>query len=302
MPILEVGRSRGTPFNIHFEVEGTGPTKLVMIMGMSSSMAGWCFQRCFLARIPSLSVLYLDNRGAGHSESPKISSFSSSECAKDILEIVDHLGWQRFSIVGVSMGGMIALELTLLALERVESLIIGVTHAGGWSALPSFSGIFGMLQSALTKNLEDRVNLSINRTHSSEWLDQKYKDGRTNREFLIEHKLKTIANTPPQTFWGFMGHSRIVFSHKVTHQRLEKIKQSNIPVIVVTGTDDQLVDPSNSHMLKDFLNCEFVEFTGAGHAIHSECADRFNLLIANHLKKSCGLEFDEAALSNEDAE
>lgn len=299
MPTLEVARDRGTPFKIHYEVEGTGTHKLVMVMGMSASLAAWQFQRCFFARIPSLSVLYLDNRGAGHSECPKISSFSSSECAKDILEVIDHLGWQKFSIVGVSMGGMISLELALLALERVESLVLGVTHTGGWSSVPSFGAVYGMIQSALTKKLEDRVHLSIRRTHSSAWLDQMRSDGRTNREFIFENKMKSIVNTPPQSFRGFLGHSRIVFTHKVRQDRLEQLKQSNVPVFVVTGTDDSLVNPSNSYALKDFLGCEFAEWTGAGHAIHSECADQLNQLIVNHLHRWCGLELDPASASSD---
>lgn len=40
--------------------------------------------------------------------------YSTSEMAKDIIEIVDHLGWtgeRELNVVGISMGGMIAQEI-----------------------------------------------------------------------------------------------------------------------------------------------------------------------------------------------
>ena len=51
--------------------------------------------------------------------------------AKDALEVINHVEWQHFHVVGLSMGGMIAQKLTLMALDRVLSLSLLSTHAGG---------------------------------------------------------------------------------------------------------------------------------------------------------------------------
>lgn len=57
--------------------------------------------------------LVLDNRGIGESDKPFF-RYSTSEMAKDVVEVVDHLGWtgkRELHVVGISMGGMIAQEL-----------------------------------------------------------------------------------------------------------------------------------------------------------------------------------------------
>jgi hypothetical protein len=59
------------------------------------------------------SSLVFDNRGIGDSDKPR-SRYSTSEMAKDIVELVDHIGWtgkRELHVIGISMGGMIAQEL-----------------------------------------------------------------------------------------------------------------------------------------------------------------------------------------------
>jgi hypothetical protein len=66
------------------------------------------------------SSLVTDNRGIGDSDKPK-SRYSTSEMAKDIIEVVDHIGWtgqRELHVIGISMGGMIAQEIVSLSFYR----------------------------------------------------------------------------------------------------------------------------------------------------------------------------------------
>ena len=59
------------------------------------------------------SCMIYDNRGMGESDKP-ILRYSTSEMARDTLELLDYVGWtgeRSAHVVGISMGGMIAQEM-----------------------------------------------------------------------------------------------------------------------------------------------------------------------------------------------
>ena len=69
------------------------------------------------------SSLVTDNRGIGDSDKPK-SRYSTSEMARDIIEVVDHIGWtgkRELHVIGISMGGMIAQEIVSLIISSSSS-------------------------------------------------------------------------------------------------------------------------------------------------------------------------------------
>lgn len=84
-------------------------------MGLGSNKSTWQRQTLYFGheRGDTYSSLVFDNRGMGASDTPLL-RYSTSEMAKDCIELLDHLGWtedRQLNITGVSMGGMIAQEL-----------------------------------------------------------------------------------------------------------------------------------------------------------------------------------------------
>lgn len=74
--------------------------------------------------------MFFDNRGVGYSDAPK-GLYSTSQMAQDTLELLDALGWTSdVHVAGVSMGGMISLELVLADAKRFSSLVLTSTNAG----------------------------------------------------------------------------------------------------------------------------------------------------------------------------
>ncbi len=90
---------------------------------------GWMSHRgLWRQTIPALESRYhciaLDLLGFGHSEKPDDGDYSIQMQGRRIVAIADALGFQKFSLVGHSMGGQIAMCIaSMLAPERVEKLV-----------------------------------------------------------------------------------------------------------------------------------------------------------------------------------
>lgn len=106
-------------------------------MGLGGMKYGWQRQTKDFAHTKGdkYSSLILDNRGVGESDKP-LKRYSTSEMAKDVIEVLDHIGWTRkreIHLIGISMGGMIAQEIVsgLFPLYRSSRNLprcVGVTY------------------------------------------------------------------------------------------------------------------------------------------------------------------------------
>ena len=194
MTYLQLGAEHQN-LRLYYELHGTGRIKIVFIMGLLADGASWIHQvdstwatvemfavvsldgvlsseirlssRSFRShrkamKVASFSVFQCvsyDNRGSNRSSAPVTRHYTTIQMAKDALALIDHLQWSRCHVVGISMGGMIALELALLAPLRILSLSLLATHAGGFAVRAPMSGVRHILRSMI---IRDRHHLIEN--------------------------------------------------------------------------------------------------------------------------------------------
>src|SRR5262245_4560862 len=99
-----------------------------MIMGLGASSRLWYRLSPWLR--PRYRVILLDNRGTGDSDSVR-SRLTMPAMARDAVSVLDAAGVESAHVIGASMGGMIAQHLALDDRERVRSLVLACTTAGG---------------------------------------------------------------------------------------------------------------------------------------------------------------------------
>jgi pimeloyl-ACP methyl ester carboxylesterase len=125
--MASVERARVNGVELAYLVEGRGP-RLLFLNGSGMTVEGSAVLRA--AFTPSFEVLTLDPRGIGETTIPD-QPFTMADCAADVLALLDVLGWDTCSVLGISFGGMLAQELAVTAPERFDRLALLCTSAGG---------------------------------------------------------------------------------------------------------------------------------------------------------------------------
>ncbi len=264
MPFAPVGNLR-----LRYTLCGQGEPVL-LVMGLAMSGRGWRGQVEDLSK--DFTVCSYDNRGVGDSSTP-IGLYTTRALAKDAFGLMDHLGWDRAHVVGISMGGMIAQHMGLLRPERVRSMALISTHMGGLAGRPSFQGTKAFVGMQTTTGEQRLRNVG----------KMLFSDGfaKDNKAYL-RSDFAEIGGQDCSP-WGIAGQLAAVLSH-MSRRRMHKLR--GIPTVVMTGTRDILVRPSNSRRLAEALHAPLVEVEGAGHGLIIEAGGEVNATLREHFARA----------------
>ncbi|KAI5124320.1 hypothetical protein M0805_008927 [Coniferiporia weirii] len=289
-PVTRLRGQSGDPLESHslyFEQHGSGPEKVLFVMGLNSTSFSWEPQVEYFGRSGKYSILAFDNRGVGNSGTPR-GPYSTSGMAEDVIVLLEYLGWTKereLHIVGTSLGGMIAMELASRIPSRIVSLTLTVTTAGGWawSNLPPWKGFSSLARLLTLSDPVQKVPIILDMVFPETWLSAKAEgdpQNRSNREIQVEKYYRRITATRVQSPIGAISQMCAGLTHRVTPDRLRKISQSIPKVLVVTGDVDHLVDPRNSRYIKENMpEAEYLVFEKTGHAIHLQWPQRYSELV-----------------------
>ncbi|MFE0751074.1 alpha/beta fold hydrolase [Gordonia sp. NPDC058843] len=230
------------------EVFGEGEP-LLLIGGMSAHRGMWT-EGLLDALTPHFSVATYDHRGIGTSSRAE-GPFTIADLAADARGILDGLGWDSAHVLGTSMGGMIAQELALSVPDRVRSLVLGCTTAGGPGAIGSPGAV------RLVEAISSRDAARVART-------------------AFEVNLSPDFTARPGAFDLFVSMStqRRVPSAVVAwqagacagHDTRDRIGSLTVPTAVIHGDVDEVIAVAEGERLADLIpHAALARWAGVGH-------------------------------------
>ncbi|HEX2085779.1 MAG TPA: alpha/beta fold hydrolase [Solirubrobacteraceae bacterium] len=254
---------------LHHLQRGEGDP-LLLIMGMSGTHLAWGDP--FLdALARDFAVTAYDHRGVGRSgrvDEP----FTLSDLAADAAGLLDALGLESAHVMGVSMGGMVAQQLALRHPDRVRTLVIGCSYAGGEGSALTPPDTFQRLADAWSSGDRERalrVGWEIN-------VSAPYAARPGAYERWREMAL-TLRVSP-----AIIGLQLQAISRHDVSARLGEIAA---PTLVVHGTEDQMLPAANSRVIAERIpGARLVELAGVGHLFWWEQPERSAELVREHAR------------------
>jgi 3-oxoadipate enol-lactonase len=222
--------------DIYVERRGEGPP-LLFLNGSTQTLERMTLLLDVLAG--RFDLLAHDQRGLGRTAIPP-GPYEMADYAADAAAVLDHAGWDRARVVGISFGGMVAQELAVTWPERVERLALVCTSPGGAGGasypLHELADVTDAERAATYLPLLDT-------RFTPEWLASHDRD-RAIAESLAARR-DNAAERPPEQVRGEREQLLARSRHDVT-DRLGRIA---CPTLVAAGRYDGIAPPANAEAI-----------------------------------------------------
>jgi pimeloyl-ACP methyl ester carboxylesterase len=246
--------------NIYYELEGSG-APLVLIRGLGGTCEGFREQIRGLA--PHFQVVAFDNRCVGRTDQPQ-EPFTIADMADDTAALLDALQIESAHVFAVSLGGMVAQELSLRHPHKVRKLALACTYAGPRTAVRAPDWAVRIFNESIDKPRPEALRHSIPILFAPKTVEEQPQ--------LVEAALRVMENNN-QPKSSYLLQVRAVTQHD-TFDRLSQITHETL---VLTGTEDTLIDPGNSRLLSEHIpGARLIEFEETGHLFFTEKAELVN--------------------------
>ncbi|OMP87102.1 putative aminoacrylate hydrolase RutD [Diplodia seriata] len=304
---VAVAANRGGPLDIAYEVHGHGPIHIVWIMGLGGFKTAWQRQTKDFSHTQAdkYSSLIIDNRGVGESDKPMM-RYSSSEMARDVLEVLDHIGWtekRQLHVVGISMGGMIAQEVAFLVPERVATLCLVSTASGLFNTVGFVENIRNRINLFIPRSIDNQLAHVKHNLFTTKWLespdDHEYtkQPFPTNCDRFAAGEISKRKDPAHFNRTGFMAQAIAAGWHYKSPEQLREIadKVGRERIMVVHGTEDRMITFPHAKVLIEGLEgigeqqkgeVEKRLIDGQGHCIPIEMRAEFKTWLEGLIAKS----------------
>jgi len=253
---------------VNYSLEGDGAETLVLVNGLADDLESWGFQMPDLLEA-GLRVLRFDNRGIGATDRPA-GPYTARQLADDTKALVDHLELDRFHLLGVSMGGMIAQEYALAYQQDLASLTLACTYAA--------PGPFCSRMFALWADMARQMGVPAVMRDVTLWaFTVPFFSDRPDEAAEFETAMAGLD----QSLEAYLAQLNVIQTHDTT-QRLAGI---GVPTLVLAGEEDILIPVRLSRSLHDAIPGARWATVPGGHACLWESPGPFNQTVVEFVRE-----------------
>ena len=254
---------------IYWEEHGSGEP-ILLIMGLGYTLDMWHRTTPVLSR--HYRTILFDNRGVGRSDCPP-GPYSIPAMAGDAAAVLNGAGCDRAHVFGVSMGGMIAQEFAMAWPERVISLILGCTAAGGPEALRAEPRVMSALNARAVLTPEEGIRAMIQYIYDDATPQQR-----------IEEDLEIRRRTYPKTTSYLAQIAGIV-----AFESYSRLPGLEVPTLVIHGQNDRLVPAGNGELIAGRIpGARLVLLKNASHIFITDQEQEAHKAIIDFLREHDG--------------
>ncbi|MFE0450531.1 alpha/beta fold hydrolase [Streptomyces sp. NPDC058914] len=233
-----------TSFVLPHELHGDGAHKVFAVHGWFADRSAYAPVLPDLDR-SAFQYALVDLRGYGAARDVD-GDFTTAEAAGDLVALADRLGWERFSVVGHSMGGAIGQRLLVRAPHRLRRLVgVSPVPASGLALPPDQWELFA---DAAHKPENRRAILDVTT------------GGRRPAAWLDRMVARSLEVSDPKAFRAWLDS----WAGEDFHRRAEG---ATVPALAVTGALDPALSAAlmRETWLRWYPRAELFELTAAGH-------------------------------------
>ncbi len=265
MSCIKRGSVNGKDVKLAYIDFGGSGDYVVLLHGLMSRANNWYETALWLRKY--FHVIGIDQRGHGRSEKPD-SDYSRDVMIEDIANAMNELGIHNSIMIGHSMGASIAWGLAVLHPHLVKALIIEDKSAqtAPREALEEWEKFFMSWPVPFSCLKEARVffgNLHPSYAdHFIELLEEK--ELGYYPIFKFQHLLKILSSSFGKSKWD----------------ELDRIK---CPTLIIKGGSSQFQREHAEKMSKIIENCKFIEIHDAGHVVHDDQPELYQVAVNKFL-------------------
>jgi pimeloyl-ACP methyl ester carboxylesterase len=262
---MSQGLAKVNGINLAYQVRGEGPV-LVLVMGYRLNSTAW--PATFIERLAErFTVVTPDNRGTGLSDKP-VDGYALANMARDVARLLDELKIDQVHLLGYSMGGAIAQEFVRQFPDRVKTLMLCATMAGGPSATYADGSVSSVMRDLDGLSSEQAARRIWKVTYAPGYIEQ-------HREAAEEQMRREIALPTP------LHAADLQFQAFAEFDGSRSLAAIRCPTLVLTGDLDELIPPKNSlFMAKRIPGARLVIIHGGGHRVLWEAQQKcFDLIV-----------------------